>query len=250
MLARSISPDTRQRLEKSLESLVILAAIVTVPLTVLQLRGDESVALTSLDWLVWGVFTVEYLLMVAISHNPAAYTRRNWLNVLVILLSFPLLPALMAFSRLVRLTRLFRLLRLVAVSGRGLGALRLVLARRGLLYVSGVAGIMIIAAAGILVTLEPDTVDHSFGTALWWAAVTTTTVGYGDVAPVTHLGRVIAVLLMFVGIGLIATLAASIAAFFVDEGDDDEFGDVAARLERIEATLDEIRGQLLKERHG
>lgn len=55
----------------------------------------------------------------------------------------------------------------------------------------------------------------SFQDALWWSFVTTTTVGYGDLSPVTGLGRIVAAVLMLVGIGLIDSLTSSITTFFI-----------------------------------
>ncbi|MBA4495672.1 potassium channel family protein [Paenactinomyces guangxiensis] len=52
--------------------------------------------------------------------------------------------------------------------------------------------------------------------AVWWAVVTTTTVGYGDISPVTLGGRVIATILMFTGIGLIGSVTASVATHFIE----------------------------------
>ena len=56
-----------------------------------------------------------------------------------------------------------------------------------------------------------------FGTALWWAFVTVTTVGYGDFSPVTFQGKIIAVMLMFTGIALIGIVTATLASWIVDQ---------------------------------
>lgn len=58
---------------------------------------------------------------------------------------------------------------------------------------------------------------NSYGDGLWWSIVTTTTVGYGDISPASVGGRVIAVVLMLVGIGLIGMLTGSITTYFVKE---------------------------------
>ena len=88
-----------------------------------------------------------------------------------------------------------------------------------------------------------DSVE-SFWSGVWWAVVTATTVGYGDIAPTSPGGRAIAVVLMLVGVGLVATLAAAIAAYFVGKDDESESQAVEQRLERIEAVLEEIRRRI------
>jgi voltage-gated potassium channel len=60
-----------------------------------------------------------------------------------------------------------------------------------------------------------------FTDALWWAFVTATTVGYGDLSPATGMGRIIASLLMLVGIGLIGSLTSSITSYFMNDSQSD-----------------------------
>jgi len=82
---------------------------------------------------------------------------------------------------------------------------------------------------------------QSVGDAFWWAIVTTTTVGYGDVSPVTTEGRIIAVALMFVGIGFIGVFTATITSFFLDTGGvSEQERSVERRLTRIEEKLDTL----------
>ena len=89
----------------------------------------------------------------------------------------------------------------------------------------------------------------SLGAGLWWAAQTVTTVGYGDHVPQTVSGRLVAVLVMMVGIGLVTVITAAITSVFVARAhriDDatshdaviaEQLRDLVARLERIEAAL-------------
>jgi voltage-gated potassium channel Kch len=74
---------------------------------------------------------------------------------------------------------------------------------------------------------------HDYPDALWWAIVTVTTVGYGDRFPVTEGGRIVAVVLMLVGIGLIGTLTATVASVFIKEHTDAN----KAELQRSHADL-------------
>jgi voltage-gated potassium channel Kch len=86
----------------------------------------------------------------------------------------------------------------------------------------------------------------TFGTAAWWALQTVTTVGYGDVAPQTVSGRIVASLLMLSGISFISVMTAAITALFIqaargiqeDEDEEDVVERLDARLARIEAALD------------
>lgn len=68
-----------------------------------------------------------------------------------------------------------------------------------------------------IIFVEPSI--NTFSDALWWAIVTTTTVGYGDISPTTPIGRVLAVTLMLVGIGIIGTLTSSITSYFNKENE-------------------------------
>jgi voltage-gated potassium channel len=101
--------------------------------------------------------------------------------------------------------------------------------------------VMLLGATGLYL-FEHGTNEAvvSFGDALWWALTTTTTVGYGDIYPTTTEGRLIAVLLMLTGIGVIGMFTATIASFFMIEEEQGELDDVRERLEQIEAKLDRL----------
>jgi voltage-gated potassium channel len=90
-----------------------------------------------------------------------------------------------------------------------------------------------------------------YGTALWWAIVTITTVGYGDAVPITNEGRGIAAFLMIVGISLFGFLTANIASFLValDQGEArTDLDKIAAKLDALEHELQALRRELSAER--
>src|SRR5437667_11352626 len=99
------------------------------------------------------------------------------------------------------------------------------------------SGFLIFAGAGLITVIEPKIVGDNLENGIWWAVVTATTVGYGDISPTTTVGRVVAVIVMLGGVGLISTLSASIAAYFVDQGNESALEDIRNRLERIESAL-------------
>lgn len=80
----------------------------------------------------------------------------------------------------------------------------------------------------------------SIGDALWWAVVTATTVGYGDVSPITSEGRLIAVVLMITGIGVIGVFTATVASFFFEQETATDTAHLEARLARVEEKLDRL----------
>jgi voltage-gated potassium channel len=104
------------------------------------------------------------------------------------------------------------------------------------LVLMGVTGIVVVGS-GVELAFEQHAHGaniHNFGESLWWAIVTVTTVGYGGNYPVTTGGRCVAVVLMLVGIGLIGSLSATVANYFVKEKADEEKADLSRRLDRIE----------------
>ena len=232
--------DLQQRWEKPLDLLVILAALATIPIVVLQERHYDHLAVSVIDWLIWAIFFVEFVFGLIVVRNRKAYARGNWLGIAVIVFSFPLLPDLLASIRVLRVARIARLIRVVAVTGRGLHAMRSSLAGQSLVYVGALTALLTISAAALMSVIEPETVRDDFGSSLWWAVVTVTTVGYGDIAPVTPIGRGLAVVLMLSGLGLLSTLAASISAYFVGSDNDREIAAIHDRLDRMEQLLEQI----------
>lgn len=93
-----------------------------------------------------------------------------------------------------------------------LRALYLLLRQERLLYLSAVIVVLVLTSASLIAWFEPDV---SFASGIWWSIVTLTTVGYGDISPVTPAGRVLAGIIMFFGIGLLGMLSAGLAAVFI-----------------------------------
>jgi voltage-gated potassium channel len=122
---------------------------------------------------------------------------------------------------------------------------------RGAAIVIASVSTVITVLAGLLVTVVEHKTYPSIGTGLWWAAQTVTTVGYGDIVPTSVAGRLIAVFVMFLGIGFLTVVTAAITSTFVaharrvDQTPSDvetsmahQLRQLDGRLERIEAALD------------
>jgi voltage-gated potassium channel len=92
-----------------------------------------------------------------------------------------------------------------------------------------------------------DTGDfYSLWDGIWWAVVTVTTVGYGDIRVTSVQGRIVAMVVMLVGIGFLSVLTATIASHFVKTERGAETTEIMATLKRVEAELAELRRQLAR----
>jgi voltage-gated potassium channel len=232
---------------------VVVAAFVTIPLTVALERAPDNPLVVAVDWVVWGVFLADYVAGLIGARSRIDYIRRNLFGALVVIISFPLLPGILGIVRVARLARLLRLFRLPLIILRGAKSFRATVGRPGMLYVSGVNAILVLGGGVLLALIEPETVRHNAWNGVWWAVVTATTVGYGDITPVTPGGRLVGVALMLGGVGFVSTLAASIAAYFVGEEKKEEtavdadlmqlrydIGRLGDQLSRIEALVSNI----------
>ena len=147
--------------------------------------------------------------------------RRGWLDLIGSIPSF----GVFRFGWLLRLARLSRLARVTRLL-RGENQKRLVediVRNRGeyAVLITLLAAFMVLVTASLLVlqfeSSSPDANIVTGGDALWWALVTITTVGYGDFFPVTFLGRVTGVFVMFAGVGIIGALASILASILVPQ---------------------------------
>ena len=111
---------------------------------------------------------------------------------------------------------------------------------RRLRTILGILLFCIVSFGYLFYMAEPQI--KTFGDGVWWALVTITTVGYGDITPFTTLGRLIAGSLMFVGLGLIATVTAIVSAKFIANYVDHHTNDdVLEKLEELEAEIEKLK---------
>jgi voltage-gated potassium channel len=175
------------------------------------------------------------------------FVRRSWFDLLIIFLSPPfLVPDAWQGVRAVRAVRLLRLLRFVraaAVAMIGLKEVGEALRHKKFHYVALLTVVVVSVGAVAIFVVEAGENKSitSIGDAFWWAIVTVTTVGYGDVSPVTTEGRLIAVMLMVLGVGFIGVFTATITSFFLDaERTTEQSSQIEDRLARIEEKLDAL----------
>ncbi len=234
------------RLTKALEWPMVILALAVIPALLLD-DGDSTPAThaiaSAVNWVVWLAFCAEFGLRLAVAPDRSRLVRTSWFDIVLIAITPPFgVPGSLQGLRAVRALRVLRLVRALAFLGIGIKTSRRVLKHRKFHYVLLLtAGVMVLGATGLYVAErgKNETVT-SFWDALWWAMSTTTTVGYGDIYPMTGEGRAIAVLLMLTGIGVIGVFTATIASLFMIEDEEDEFNGIHKRLNDIEAKLDRL----------
>ncbi len=203
-------------------------AVILVIVLTGAVKGTTNETLVAVLFILWAVVVVEYLARLVMSPDTKDYVSRRKVE-----------PALVAVPAL-QYWRLFGLEKVGLVLTEGVLRVRAILLHRGLFRVLIAATVLLFLGAWLVMLAEANAKGsniHNYGNALWWGIVTVTTVGYGDRFPVTALGRVVAVVLMLVGIGLIGVLTATVASFFVAEHTD-------ANKDQIQASHDAINDQL------
>lgn len=202
-----------------------LLALAIMVLLLLPLSEPVRVALTFYDSVICVVFVADFGYNLLRPGGGRAYLigRRGWLDLIGAIPIVGSVPAT-ALLRLARLNRVAGIVR----SYRGThqeDLLRDVIRNRGqyALFFTTIVVMLVITAASVLVLTfeadDPHATIRTGGDALWWTFVTLTTVGYGDLVPVTNGGRVIAVMVMFVGVGVIGALASILASILVPAPD-------------------------------
>jgi voltage-gated potassium channel len=232
--------------ERATDLPLALLALLIVPALILEDRAGSPLVrevAKGINWLVWLAFCGEYVGKVALAPDRRVYMRQAWFDLLIIVLSPPfLVPDAMQGARVIRVLRLLRFVRAAAVAAIGLREAAQGLRHKSFHYVALATVVVVtLGAIGIFAVERGENNNiQSLGDAFWWAIVTTTTVGYGDVSPVTPEGRLIAVGLMVVGIGFIGVFTATITSFFFDQERSTAVDILDARLDRIEAKLDAL----------
>jgi voltage-gated potassium channel len=230
---------------KLFEPVILAATLAMIPVLIIQRDAHSAgwhTAANVANWLIWAVFAAEMAFVLAVAQRKLAAVRAHWLDTALVIVTVPAYGHLLSSLRLIRLVRLMRLFRIGVVLSRALQAERRLTTKNTFRF-AAIATLFLVFIAGA----AEATVDHgdfkTFWDGIWWAVVTVTTVGYGDLYPHTVAGRLIAMLLMLVGIGFIAVLTASIASIFVKTDRQDETEAIAQILVQIQADLAELKAR-------
>ena len=182
----------------------------------LPLNPTTKETLQYVDTGICVLFLLDFMYSMAVADNRRRYFFTwGWIDLLS---SIPAVGPL-RWGRAVRVVRILRLIRGVRSAREIAGYLLTRRAESALLAVALISILLLAFSSVAIVEFGSGTEANISGAedALWWAFVTMTTVGYGDRYPVTTEGRLVAVALMIVGVGLFGTFTAFVASWFVEE---------------------------------
>lgn len=209
----AVSPARFQRnLDLVTLALIVASVLVVMADSVKDLHTQYGQALYVAEWAFTLLFTAEYLFRLLTAPKPAAYARSffgivDLVSVLPTYLAF-FFPGLHALIdvRLLRLLRVFRILGLSIYLEEGHALVRaLTRARRKIfVFIGGMFVLVVILGTVIYLVEGPENGITSIPVGVYWAAVTMSTTGYGDLTPQTPLGRLITSCAILLGYGIIA----------------------------------------------
>lgn len=221
--------DTRygRRFDLGLIIAILFSSLIVTLESVPAIRSGYSVVLNRIDWALTLIFSLEYLLRLFCSPRPTRYAR-SFFGVIDLLSILPQFIALLVPQsrfltaiRILRLLRIFRILKLARYLTESQLLINALRASRRKITVFLLMVLMLVIVLGTLMyVIEGESNGFtSIPVSIYWAIVTLTTVGYGDIAPKTPLGQGLASIVMIMGYGIIAVPTGIVSAEMVRGGE-------------------------------
>ncbi|HEX7154969.1 MAG TPA: ion transporter [Thermoanaerobaculia bacterium] len=206
------------------EIAILLLALLSVVLLAVEVAGDLAPAdqhfVQTVDVAIACIFLAEWLWRFARAPKKGAFFRKTWWELIASIPITAEMAQALRGLRLLRIVRLMRLLRVIRFAVR----VRILLDRAhslavdaSLIYLATVTSTIVFAGTLSFHYFEFGTNQNvkSLWDSFWWAMVTVTTIGYGDIFPVTVGGRLVAMVMMLTGVGTLGAFTASIAGWAV-----------------------------------
>lgn len=185
-------------------------ACAAVILIIIELSGGLNVWQNTLSDIILGIFVADYAIRFFVADNKKKFVRENICDLLAIL-PFHIVFRSFRLVHLGRWIKYVKIPRMLAFLYRPFKKAVVFLNINGFKYILLMTSVIILIG-GVLIHFAED---MSISDGIWWAFVTATTVGYGDISPNSLYGRLIAMVLMLVGIGLIGSVTSTLTSYFL-----------------------------------
>lgn len=202
-----------------------------------------------INWVIFLFFAVRFFLLLYLVQDKHRYTSYNWFSILAMVLWFPLLfsPHFGHVSY-----QIIRPLLALCMFLPWLGLLRVSL-MDGKLFTTLISLVFVVVISGVVITgVDPGI--RNVGDGIWWAWVTMSTVGYGDYVPITVAGRIIASIVILLGLCFFAVLTANFSRIFIRrdvslvKAEENSIQNREKRIEKRLAVLEEKLDRLLEQK--
>ena len=209
-------------MNKKGELLDVVIIVLTIAVTVLlivdatqDLTEAQKKYFTLTDNLICLIFLFEFFYKLKHAESKLIYVRNHWIDLLA---SIPFIEFLRV-GRLIRLVRLLRILRIGLLFGKQAALLNQVWSKGSFNYIVILMLILLFCGSTLFFFIEKGTNENinTYYDSLWWGVVTLTTVGYGDIFPTTNAGRLVASILMFMGLGVVGSFTALVASCLINQ---------------------------------
>jgi len=201
--------------------IIAVSVLVVMLESVVSLRADNEFAFRVAEWCFTIIFTIEYALRLWVVRRPWRYAL-SFFGVIDLLAFLPTYLELfiagshyLMILRVLRMLRMFRVLKMAHHIGEAGVLLNALAASRAKISVFLFSVLALVCVEGTLMYLLEHSVNpgfHNIPQSIYWAIVTITTVGYGDVAPVTILGKMMASVIMLTGFAILAVPTGVVTA--------------------------------------
>ncbi len=215
---------------KAFDVLLLIAIIISILSLIFEtvdaVHDDHKLLLFRLEWIITILFTIEYGLRLWCVEKPMTYAK-SFFGIIDLGAILPAYLSLMfagfqylLIIRVLRLLRVFRVLKMVRYVGEAavLGNALKASSRKIFVFVFVIINVVIIVGTLMYMIEGPEHGFNNIPTSMYWTIVTLTTVGYGDIAPETATGKLLASLLMVVGYGIIAVPTGIVTAELTKAG--------------------------------
>lgn len=223
---------------------ILMAALAFVVILTLffqskpDLTAQQLTIINTINVSIWLIFVTDYVVRLALSKNKISFVKNNVIDLISI---FPFENAFQGL-RAARILRIIYMIRAFVYLNRLYQRVSAIIRTNDFHHVLWFTFATIFCGAIAISHID----DMPIGDALWWSFVTTTTVGYSDIAPSSFAGRIIAIFLMIIGIGFLSMLTGTIATYFIKSHESSNYTDEAlkqiiGKLENFSSlTVDEI----------
>lgn len=213
---------------------VLYLLAFAAPIMSTRIQEPYDAYLNIIQLILWGLFAADYCIRLYLAPRRLYFITHNLMNLAIVLL-----PAwrIVSFLAMIHLTtnRQYKRLSELAVKLFGYTAIFI---------------IMFALAIYSVESSEPGAMIRDLPTAYWWTFTTLATVGYGDVYPITGIGRVIAVVVMLYGVGMVAVATGALASWIIEKiggREEQEYPATKADVDDLRQEISELRALLARE---